>query len=77
MTVHATPLARFDIPDEPPPPSPEPIDLRPASAYEAITRQMVESLDDDLREIKARLNGLIFMMVGAIVLDIIGRAFGT
>ncbi|CAN5854029.1 hypothetical protein BH24CHL3_BH24CHL3_09340 [soil metagenome] len=54
-----------------------PIDLRPASAFEAITRQMVESLSAELREIKSRLNGLIFMMVGAILLEIVSRLLAT
>ena len=52
------------------------IDLRPASTYEAITRQMVESMDDDLREIRGRLNSLIFMMIGAILLDVFSRIVG-
>lgn len=55
------------------PADPEPIDLRPGNAYEAVTRQMVESLTDELREIRSRLNSLIFMMLGAIVLDIVSR----
>lgn len=74
MTLHAATL----IDDDPPPGAPpDPIDLRPASAYEAITRQMVESLAGELREIKSRLNSLIFMMVGAILLDILGRALAA
>jgi hypothetical protein len=73
MTVHATPIAEPDFPIDPP----EPIDLRPATAYEVVTRQMVESLAAELHEIKTRLNSLLFMMAGAIVLDILGRAFGT
>ncbi len=55
------------------PTEPEPIDVRPTSAYEAVTRQMVESLTEEFREIRGRLNGLLFMMVGAIVLDIVTR----
>lgn len=49
------------------------IDIRPASAYEAITRQLVESLAGDLGEIKSRINNLIFMVVGAMVIDIVLR----
>ncbi len=55
------------------PPDHDPIDLRPATAFEAITRQMVESLSEELREIKSRLNSLIFMMIGAILLEIVSR----
>jgi BMFP domain-containing protein YqiC len=55
---------------------PEPVDLRPASAFEAVTRQMVESMADELREIRNRLNSLLFMMAGAIVLDVVSRLTG-
>lgn len=51
----------------------DPLDLRPATAFEVITRQMVESLTEELRDIKSRLNGLIFMMIGAILLEIVSR----
>lgn len=51
-------------------------DLVPASAYEAVTRQMVEGLEEDLAEIKGRLNGLLWMMAGAIVVDILARVAG-
>jgi hypothetical protein len=53
------------------------VDLSPASAYEAVTRQMVEALADDLREIKGRLNGLLWMVAGAIVIDILLRLSGA
>jgi len=56
-----------------PPPG---VELRPASAYEAVTRQMVEALTEDLREIKGRLNGLIWMLSGAIVVDVVLRLAG-
>lgn len=70
--VPARPPHRHDGAGEP-----DSLDLRPATAFEAITRQMVESLTEDLREIKGRLNGLIFMMVGAILLDIVSRMVAT
>lgn len=53
-----------------------PVDLAPASAYEALTRQMVEGLAADLAEIKGRLDGLLFMVGGAIVLDVALRLAG-
>jgi hypothetical protein len=53
------------------------VDLSPASAYEAVTRQMVEALADDLREIKGRLNGLLWMVAAAIVIDIVIRLSGA
>lgn len=52
------------------------VDLRPANAYEAVTRQMVEDIAADVREIKGRLNSLLFMIVAAVLLDIIARMLG-
>jgi hypothetical protein len=51
----------------------EGIDVRPANAYEAVTRQMVETLQEDLREIKGRLNTLLFAIVGGMAVDVITR----
>ena len=49
------------------------IDLDPASVYELLTRQMVGDLAEELREIRLRVNGLIFVTVGAVVADVILR----
>ena len=49
------------------------IDTGPASTYEAVTRQMVTDLADDLREIKGRLNALFFALIGGILIDLLGR----
>ncbi len=51
-------------------PGRETVSLEPASAYEAVTRQMVVSVSEELREIKARLNGLLFMVAGSLLLDV-------
>ena len=42
-----------------------------------MTRQMVEALADDLEEIKQRLNGLLFLVAGAIVVDLAMRIAGA
>lgn len=52
------------------------VELGPGSAYEAVTRQMVEALAEDLREIKGRLNGLLFMVAGTILVDVVVRVTG-
>ncbi len=51
----------------------ETVSLEPASAYEAVTRQMVLGLSEELREIKSRLNGLLFMVAGSVLLDVVLR----
>ena len=51
----------------------EPVRMDPGSAYEAVTRQMVEGLRDELREIRGRINGLLFLMSGALGIEAILR----
>jgi hypothetical protein len=52
------------------------VEMAPASAYEAVTRQMVEGLAADLREIKSRLNGMVWMVAGTVLLDVVLRVAG-
>lgn len=52
------------------------VEMGPGSAYEAVTRQMVEGLKEDLAEIKGRLDGLLFLVAGAIVVDLVLRVMG-
>ena len=54
-----------DMPDEQP------------SVFEAITRQMVETVAAELREIRRRVDGLLWMLAGAIVVDMVLRLTGT
>lgn len=49
------------------------LDLDPRSAYELLTRQMVAELGRELREIRMRVNGLIFATLGAVLADAILR----
>ena len=50
-----------------------PLDLDPRSAYELLTRQMVAGLADELREIRQRVNGLLFVTVTAVIADVVIR----
>ena len=52
------------------------VDVRPSSTYEAVTREMVQAVRAEVAEIKNRLNGLLFMVAGAIVIDIVVRLAG-
>lgn len=49
------------------------IDMEPASAYEAVTRQMVMGVRDELREIRGRINGLIFLLIGTVIGEVLLR----
>jgi hypothetical protein len=58
------------------PTSSPPLDLEPATAYEAMTRQRVESLEDDLREIKSRVDTIFYLVIGSILVDMLTRWVG-
>jgi hypothetical protein len=46
------------------------------TVFEAITRQMVETLAQELREIRRRVDGLLWMGAGAILVDTVLRVAG-
>lgn len=52
------------------------MELGSPSVYEAVTRRMVETVAEELKEIKNRLNGLLFMVAGAILVDLVLRLAG-
>jgi hypothetical protein len=45
----------------------------PRSVYEVVTRQMLEELKREVGEVKGRVNTLLWMVAGAIVLDVVVR----
>jgi hypothetical protein len=51
----------------------EPLDDRPRSVYELITRRMLDELRADLDEIKGRVNTLLWLTIGAVLIDVIMR----
>ena len=53
------------------------LEIGPVSAYEAVTRQMVAAVADDVKEIKERINGLLFLVAGAFVIDVALRVAGV
>lgn len=48
----------------------------PGSAYELLTRQMVEQLTRDLAEVRRRVDQLFTTVVGAILLELLLRLWG-
>ncbi|TAK32164.1 MAG: hypothetical protein EPO21_15710 [Chloroflexota bacterium] len=53
-------------------PSPR-VELSPGCAYGVQSRQILDDLKKDVDEVKLRLNGLIFLVVGAVVVDVVIR----
>lgn len=51
----------------------EGVDLAPSSAYEAVTRQMVSDLAREIGYLRRRMDTLFYVVVSAIVVDVLGR----
>ncbi len=55
---------------------PKVVDLSPATAHEAVTRQMVIDLAAEIGDLRRRVDSLFYLVVAAIVGDVLGRLFG-
>ena len=49
------------------------VDDRPRSVYEVVTRRMLEDLKEDVSEVKGRVNALLWLVAGAVVLEMVVR----
>lgn len=49
------------------------VDMAPGCGYGLQTRQMIDDLKREIDELKVRVNGLIFTVVAAIVVDVVMR----
>ena len=47
-----------------------PPDLGPGSTFEALLDQRLKDLAAEMAEIKLRVNGLLFVIVGALIVDV-------
>ncbi len=52
------------------------VDLTPGSMYEVVTRNMVDRLSDDVREIRDRINGMFWLLAGTVAANIVMKALG-
>lgn len=52
-------------------PSTKGVDLSPASAFEALLDQRIKDMEHQLKEVKGRVNGVLFSIAGAIILQIV------
>jgi hypothetical protein len=62
----------------PPPQDPQnekigPIDERPRSVYEIVTRRMLEEVREDVSEIKSRVNALLWLILGTLAVEFVMR----
>jgi len=47
------------------------VDLGPASPFDALLEQRIQGLERQVEELKGRINGLIFTLAGAVLLQVI------
>ncbi|MCH8940136.1 MAG: hypothetical protein IIC27_03295 [Chloroflexi bacterium] len=51
------------------------IDLGPSSGFDVLIQERIRSLEDGLKEVRARINGLIFLVVGVVIVQVVLRIF--
>jgi hypothetical protein len=56
-----------------PVPKTVPVDVTPGCTFGAVVDQRLTFLEESLGELKSRLNGLIFLVVGAVLVEVILR----
>ncbi len=51
------------------------VDVRPTSVFDAILEQRLKNLEQNFADLKNRVNGLIFLVVGAVLVQVLLRLF--
>ena len=49
------------------------VNQEPLSVYELLTRQMLEQVKADVAEVKSRVNTLFWLVVGAMLVEVVMR----
>ncbi|MDE3095677.1 MAG: hypothetical protein KGK07_06725 [Chloroflexota bacterium] len=53
------------------------LDAMSAPAFRAVVAQRLRALERDLAEVRARINGLLFVVAGAVITQVVLRLFGS
>ena len=53
------------------------VSVRPGCAFGAVIEERMKGLETSMAEVKLRLNGLIFLVVGAVLVEIVMRFLGS
>lgn len=51
-------------------------DMAPANAFEAVTRQIVVDVQQEIHSLRTRIDSIFSVVVGAIILDLLLRLAG-
>ena len=49
------------------------IDLAPSSGFDVLIQEQIRGLEDGLKEIKGRVNGMIFLVAGIVIVQVVLR----
>ena len=53
-----------------------PVEMAPGCPFGAVVEERQRQLEEAVREIKGRINGLIFLVVAAVVVEVVVRLLG-
>ena len=53
------------------------VNMDPGSVFEVLTRQKVERLAEDVKEIRDRINNLFWLIAATVVLDVVSSLAGV
>ena len=54
-----------------PAPGSGPLDLSPSTAFEALLQERLKGVESGLSELKSRVNGLLFLVTGAVIVQLV------
>ena len=52
-----------------------PLEMSPGCPFGALVEERLRSMERDTREVKGRINGLIFLLIALVVAEVIMRLF--
>ncbi len=50
-----------------------PVDISPGCAFGAVVDQRLKDMSEQIEELKGRINGLIFLVIGAVIVELVMR----
>lgn len=57
-------------------PAAEPLEAMTAPAFRSVVADRLRTLERDVAEVRSRVNGLLFVVAGAVVTQLVLRLFG-
>ena len=51
------------------------IDLAPSSGFDVLIQERIRGLEDGLKEVRGRVNGLMFLVAGVVIVQVVLRVF--